>query len=153
MVVELFAIVIGMLLGMFMGLLPGIGAAGLMLMLYPLLLLPPVDIWVLMCIYIGITNSGQYYGSVSACVFGVLGEPSSLPAPIRSRARPRRRFPSAARTRTRTPPARVARSKGQARPFARARRPVPPPLSRVASTRTSAPPPSAAVDHPPPLAG
>lgn len=80
MVVELFAIVIGMLLGMFMGLLPGIGAAGLMLMLYPLLLLPAVDIWVLMCIYIGITNSGQYYGSVSASVFGVLGEPSSLPA-------------------------------------------------------------------------
>lgn len=77
---EIAAMFLGMFLGMIMGLLPGIGAATLMLLLYPLLLLPMVDIWVLMAVYIGIVNSGQYYGSVSASVFGVIGESSSLPA-------------------------------------------------------------------------
>lgn len=78
--IEIASMFLGIFLGMVMGLLPGIGPATLMLLLYPLLLNPIVDIWILMCIYIGIVNSGQYYGSVSASVFGVMGESSSLPA-------------------------------------------------------------------------
>jgi len=78
--IEIASMFLGIFLGMIMGLLPGIGPATLMLLLYPLLLNPVVDIWILMCIYIGIVNSGQYYGSVSASVFGVMGESSSLPA-------------------------------------------------------------------------
>lgn len=80
MIFEILALVTGIFFGMLMGLLPGIGAAMLMLLMYPVLLLSFVDIWVLMCFYLGIVNSGQYYGSVSASVFGVIGESSSLPA-------------------------------------------------------------------------
>ncbi len=78
--IELLFMCLGILLGMLMGVLPGLGATALMIILFPFLLLPQIDVYMLMCIFFGIVNSGQYYGSISASVFGVLGEGSSLPA-------------------------------------------------------------------------
>lgn len=78
--IEILCMFLGIFLGMLMGVLPGLGATSLMLMLFPFLLHPTIDVFMLMSIYFGIVSSGQYYGSVSASVFGVLGEGSSLPA-------------------------------------------------------------------------
>jgi len=78
--IEVLFMFLGILLGMLMGVLPGLGATALIIILFPFLLLPSIDIYMLMCVFFGIVNSGQYYGSVSASVFGVLGEGSSLPA-------------------------------------------------------------------------
>jgi len=78
--IEILCMFLGIFLGMLMGVLPGLGATSLMLMLFPFLLHPSIDVFMLMSIFFGIVSSGQYYGSVSASVFGVLGEGSSLPA-------------------------------------------------------------------------
>ena len=78
--IEVLFMFLGILLGMLMGVLPGLGATALMIILFPFLLLPSIDVYMLMCVFFGIVNSGQYYGSISASVFGVLGEGSSLPA-------------------------------------------------------------------------
>lgn len=78
--IEIMFMLLGIILGMLMGVLPGLGATALMIILFPLLLIPSIDVYMLICIFFGIVNSGQYYGSVSASVFGVLGEGSSLPA-------------------------------------------------------------------------
>lgn len=69
---------LGIVTGILIGLLPGLGASATMLMLYPVLF--QFDIISLFVFYIALINSTQYYGSVSAIVFGVTGEVSSLPA-------------------------------------------------------------------------
>lgn len=69
---------LGIITGILIGLLPGLGASATMLMLYPVLF--QFDIISLFVFYIALVNSTQYYGSVSAIVFGLTGEVSSLPA-------------------------------------------------------------------------
>lgn len=70
--------ILGILSGAAIGLLPGIGAASAMLMLYPVL--SQFDLYQVFVFYLALMSSTQYYGSVSAIVFGVAGEVSSLPA-------------------------------------------------------------------------
>jgi len=69
---------LGIVTGILIGLMPGLGASATMLMLYPILF--QFDIISLFVFYIALINSTQYYGSVSAIVFGATGEVSSLPA-------------------------------------------------------------------------
>lgn len=69
---------LGILVGILVGLLPGLGAASILLILYPVLF--NFDIISLIVFYIALVNSTQYYGSISATVFGISGEISSLPA-------------------------------------------------------------------------
>lgn len=68
----------GIIIGILVGLFPGLGAASILLMLYPVLF--NFDIISLIVFYIALVNSTQYYGSISAIVFGISGEISSLPA-------------------------------------------------------------------------
>jgi putative tricarboxylic transport membrane protein len=70
--------ILGILLGITTGLLPGIGTASLMLILYPFLY--QLTLESLFVFYLALINSTQYYGSVSAITFGLVGEISSLPA-------------------------------------------------------------------------
>lgn len=70
--------ILGILLGIITGLLPGIGSASLMLILYPFLY--QLSLESLFVFYLALINSTQYYGSVSAITFGLIGEISSLPA-------------------------------------------------------------------------
>jgi putative tricarboxylic transport membrane protein len=69
---------LGIISGIAIGLLPGIGTATTLLLLYPVLF--QFDLMHVFVFYLSLMSSTQYYGSVSAIVFGVAGEVSSLPA-------------------------------------------------------------------------
>ena len=69
---------LGIFTGMLVGLLPGLGASVVVLILYPVLF--HFSLSEIFVFYIALMNSTQYYGSISATVFGVAGEVSSLPA-------------------------------------------------------------------------
>jgi putative tricarboxylic transport membrane protein len=69
---------LGISTGILVGMLPGLGAAAVTLMLYPFLI--NFNLFEIFVFYIALMNSTQYYGSISATVFGVSGEVSSLPA-------------------------------------------------------------------------
>jgi putative tricarboxylic transport membrane protein len=67
-----------LLVGTIVGLLPGIGLFSAMVLLYPFLLpLPPIDILIFYAVMAG---TSQFTGSITACVVGAAGEPSSIPA-------------------------------------------------------------------------
>ena len=71
-------VLLGVLAGTIAGLIPGIGIFVTLLILYPWLLsLSPMDTFIF---YIALVSTTQYVGSVSATIFGVPGESSSLPA-------------------------------------------------------------------------
>ena len=74
----LLYIAAGVLIGTFAGLLPGVGVFVSLMALYPLLM--DMSIIHLLVMYIAIVSSTQYIGSVSATLFGIPGEASSLPA-------------------------------------------------------------------------
>jgi putative tricarboxylic transport membrane protein len=74
----LIAGILGIFTGVLVGLLPGLGAAAVTLMLYPFLI--NFSLAEIFIFYLALMNSTQYYGSISATVFGVSGEVSSLPA-------------------------------------------------------------------------
>jgi putative tricarboxylic transport membrane protein len=78
MVEIVLAGLLGTVSGIAIGLLPGIGASSTMLLLYPVLL--QFDLTQVFVFYLALMSATQYYGSVSAIVFGVAGEVSSLPA-------------------------------------------------------------------------
>ena len=70
----LFAVIIGIAVG----LLPGIGLFSAMILLYPILItFSPTDILVF---YAVMGGASQFSGSVTACIIGAAGEPSSIPA-------------------------------------------------------------------------
>jgi len=56
--IEILCMFLGIFLGMLMGVLPGLGATSLMLMLFPFLLHPSIDVFMLMSIFFGIVSSG-----------------------------------------------------------------------------------------------
>lgn len=66
------------LLGLIVGIMPGLGATFALIAMYPILLKWPAE-WILIY-YAALTMSSQFSGSVSALVFGILGEPTSYPA-------------------------------------------------------------------------
>lgn len=78
MIDVLISVVLGSFIGIIVGVLPGLGATALLLMVYPLL--QYFDLLSLFVFYFALINSSQYYGSVSATVYGVAGELSSIPA-------------------------------------------------------------------------
>jgi putative tricarboxylic transport membrane protein len=77
-VVILVAVLLGISSGILIGLLPGVGPAAFMLVLYPILF--KFDIISLLIFYFALINTTQYYGSISAIIFGIAGEVSSIPA-------------------------------------------------------------------------
>lgn len=72
------AMMLGNLAGILVGILPGIGPTALLVMTYPAL--SYFELWPLFIFYFALLNASQYYGSVSATVYGVAGELSSIPA-------------------------------------------------------------------------
>lgn len=74
----LVSAVIGILIGIIAGLIPGFGIFTSLIVLYPFLIkLDPVN---LLCLYVGLASATQFSGSVSAIIYGVPGEQSSIPA-------------------------------------------------------------------------
>lgn len=80
----IFVVTLGSILGMFAGLVPGVGIFASLIMIYPFLItLTPMETILL---YIALACATQYFGSVTAIYFGVPGESSSLPAVIEGHA-------------------------------------------------------------------
>lgn len=80
----ILVVTVGSILGMFAGLVPGIGIFASLIMIYPFLLtLTPMET---IFLYIALACATQYFGSVTAIYFGVPGESSSLPAVIEGHA-------------------------------------------------------------------
>ncbi len=75
---HLWFILPGILVGTVAGFLPGIGIFAAMMMLLPLL--HQISAVELLTFYIALASTTQYIGSITATVFGLPGEPSSLPA-------------------------------------------------------------------------
>ena len=74
----LVSAIIGILIGIVAGLIPGFGIFTSLIVLYPFLLsLDPIN---MLCLYVGLASATQFSGSVSAIIYGVPGEQSSIPA-------------------------------------------------------------------------
>ena len=65
-------------LGIVIGMMPGLGALFVMLMLYPMLL--HISPWIVVVFYAMVIAARDFSGSVAALGFGMLGEVSSGPA-------------------------------------------------------------------------
>jgi len=78
--IELLFGVLGVVVGIIVGLLPGIGPASAMLLVYPFT--SSIPLHSLFIFYFAMLLSTQYYGSISAIVYGIVGESSSVPATI-----------------------------------------------------------------------
>jgi putative tricarboxylic transport membrane protein len=75
--------IIGILLGVISGCIPGIGNFAALLIIFPYLVqLDPMQVIIL---YTALTTISQYIGSIPAITFGIPGESSSVPAVIESR--------------------------------------------------------------------
>ena len=76
----LVSAIIGILIGIVAGLIPGFGIFTSLIVLYPFLLkLDPIN---MLSLYVGLASATQFSGSVSAIIYGVPGEQSSIPAVI-----------------------------------------------------------------------
>ena len=74
----LVSAIIGILIGIVAGLIPGFGIFTSLIILYPFLLkLDPIN---MLSLYVGLASATQFSGSVSAIIYGVPGEQSSIPA-------------------------------------------------------------------------
>ena len=70
--------IIGILIGIVAGLIPGFGIFTSLIVLYPFLIkLDPIN---MLSLYVGLASATQFSGSVSAIIYGVPGEQSSIPA-------------------------------------------------------------------------
>lgn len=76
--IEVASMLAGILVGSIVGMLPGIGPAMILLATTPLI--SNFDLINLFIFYSCLISSSQYFGSVSAVVYGVAGEISSVPA-------------------------------------------------------------------------
>lgn len=76
--IEVATMLAGILVGSIVGMLPGIGPAMILLATTPLI--SHFDLINLFIFYSCLISSSQYFGSVSAVVYGVAGEISSVPA-------------------------------------------------------------------------
>ena len=72
--------VAAVLCGIVAGLTPGIGPSLLIIAFYPVL--SKLSVMMIFFFYIVMDNTSQYYSSISAIIFGVMGEPTSAPAVI-----------------------------------------------------------------------
>jgi putative tricarboxylic transport membrane protein len=80
---DVYPILIGTVLGVLSGLIPGIGNFILLLIATPILLtMNPLDIIIT---YVALVSVSQYIGSVPATIFGIAGESSSFPAVIEAK--------------------------------------------------------------------
>lgn len=75
---HLWFVIPGILVGTLAGFMPGIGIFASMMMLIPLL--HQINAMELLTFYIALASTTQYIGSITATVFGLPGEVSSLPA-------------------------------------------------------------------------
>lgn len=75
---HLWFIIPGVMVGTLAGFMPGIGIFASMMMLIPLL--HQINAMELLTFYIALASTTQYIGSITATVFGLPGEASSLPA-------------------------------------------------------------------------
>ena len=71
-------LLLGVVAGTFAGLIPGIGIFATLLLCYPWML--QLSVVEAFTFYLALATTTQYIGSVSATIFGVPGEASSLPA-------------------------------------------------------------------------
>lgn len=77
MITVLTMCLIGTALGFLAGLLPGIGTSTMIVIFFSFLL--HLDVLSLLVFYASLINASQYAGSITAFVFGIPGENSSLP--------------------------------------------------------------------------
>jgi putative tricarboxylic transport membrane protein len=75
---NIIFIIPGMLVGVFAGFMPGIGIFASMMLLLPFL--HDLTALQLLTFYVALASTTQYIGSITATVFGLPGEASSLPA-------------------------------------------------------------------------
>jgi putative tricarboxylic transport membrane protein len=75
---HLWLIIPGVMVGTMAGFMPGVGIFASMMMLIPLL--HQISAIELLTFYIALASTTQYIGSITATVFGLPGEASSLPA-------------------------------------------------------------------------
>ena len=80
MIDVLVAAILGNLLGIVAGLLPGVGVSTIVLSMYIVLL--SFDITQILVFYFCLLSSAQYFGSIPAIFLGLAGEASSYPAVI-----------------------------------------------------------------------
>lgn len=71
-------ILLGILVGAFVGIMPGIGIVTILVLSYPVL--NNFSLLELFLFYFSAVNSSQYYGSIIASAFGLTAEITSLPA-------------------------------------------------------------------------
>lgn len=69
---------LGIVFGALTGLLPGVGISVILLTAWPFLI--QTDLIFLFVFYISLITTSQYFGSVSAIMYGVMGETTSAPA-------------------------------------------------------------------------
>lgn len=77
MIEPLFAMLLGTLFGFLAGLLPGIGTSTMIVVFFSFLI--KQNILFLLIFYASMISASQYAGSITALVFGIPGENSSLP--------------------------------------------------------------------------
>lgn len=78
MTVILATILIGVGVGLLAGIFPGVGNTFLLIAFYSMLTRMPAD--QLLVLYASVTMASQFSGSVSALAYGIMGEPTSIPA-------------------------------------------------------------------------
>jgi putative tricarboxylic transport membrane protein len=77
---DLIIMALGVIFGFTAGLIPGIGLLIMLLLTYPLIV--GATLFQMLLFYLAMASASQFSGSIVATVFGVPGEPSSLPAVI-----------------------------------------------------------------------
>lgn len=75
---NLYVIILAWCAGLLTGLIPGIGVGTLLLSFY--FLLSTLDILQLFIFYVILITTAQYYGQISAIIYGVPGEITAMPA-------------------------------------------------------------------------
>lgn len=78
MILSIFILSIAPIIGVIIGLIPGVGSFVTMITFYPLLM--QVDPWISIYFYAIIITASQFSGSVVAIKFGLVGEITSIPA-------------------------------------------------------------------------
>jgi len=81
--IDITSVLIGCGLGLFAGLMPGLGPFTTMLMVFPLFL--DMSIIELLIVYTGLYTTSIYVGSVPATLYGIPGDSASMPVVYESR--------------------------------------------------------------------
>ena len=81
--IDIYHILLGCTLGVFAGLLPGLGYFTTLLLVFPLLL--DMTVLELLVVYSAVVTISIYVGSIPATIYGIPGDSSSLPCVYESR--------------------------------------------------------------------